>query len=462
MSSAPATDAAEKPTQLVKLDSLRHVQQPTHSVRFRELKRPDTFLVKHPIVDPEPGVDWRAILTDVAFLFLLTVLGVGFLFGGAIELGQTSPPFVNLFADVFFGAGFTPFVFNFWAFVTAPGSRAIKGRRKQDLVRVVVSLVWVAVGMGMISVASAPLPYGAVMLGVFGGAMVEIVVLIAIQKFFWFAEDDAKVIQRLEETVEQLRTSASYGLALSYFYNFVLPICSHLRVPAENNGVTPIDIEIGKNQFSQGELTDSSLYILVPRNLEAGADIKATLRAGTDDKVLQSGKPQPLAGAPPSHRPMFIFFVKLSAASTMHAVDIPTVLSSIRDRADAAKKQAEANRQNGVKQTVVQVDIEREIHTFTNALLELVQGDERARQLVHVLMVPSMPFNHDVLPLLDIDALRSGSVVKHDHVGDEDQAAAPRTAAAAGDKRRAGGDDDNDNDDDDESLSESEKPKETV
>jgi hypothetical protein len=442
----------DKPVPLTKLDSLRHVHQPTHSTRFRELKRPDTFLVKHKIVEPEPGFDWRAILTDIAFLVLMTVLGVGFLFAGAIELGQEEPAFVNLFADVFFGAGFTPFIFNLWAFLTDPGPYTIKGRRKWSLIRVAISLVWVAIGLGMISVSSAPQPYGAVLLGVFGGAMVEIVVLLAIQDFFGFAEDDAKTIQRLEETVEQLRTSASYGLALSYFYNFVLPICSHLRVPTENGGVTPIDIEIGKNQFSQGELTDSSLYILVPRNLEPGADIKATLRAGTDEKVLLSGKPQPLAGAPPSHRPMFIFFVKLSAAATMHAVDIPTVLSSIRDRADAAQRLADANRQNGIKQRVVQIDIEREIHTFTNALLELVQADERARQLVHVLMVPSMPFNHDALPLLDIDALRSGSVVKHD----DDDESAPKAA----DVRRGS----NVDEDDEESLSEkpSPRPKETV
>jgi hypothetical protein len=456
MSAASGGGDVKEMAPLVKLDSLRHVLQPSHSSRFRELKRPDTFLVKHPIVEEEAGVDWRAILTDVAFLVLLTVLGVGFLFGGALELGQSEPPFVNLFADVFFGAGFTPFVFNFWSFLTAPGPRAIKGRRKQDLIRVAVSAVWVAVGLGMISKATEGLPYGAVLLGVFGGSMVEIVVLIAIQKFLWFAEDDAKKIQRLEDTIEQLRHSASYGLALSYYYNFIIPICSHLRLPSENGGVTPIDLEIGKNQFSQGELTDSSLYILIPRCLNAGADIKATLRSGTDDKVLQSGKPQPLPGAPASHRPMFIFFVKLTSTpqSTMHAVDIPTVLSSIRDRADAAAKQAEANRQNGVKQTVVQIDIEREIHTFTNSLLELIRSDERTRQLVQVLMVPAMPFNHDVLPKLDIDALRKGSVVKHSDDEDSSQAVKATSAAAA-----AAGDD---NDDDERRDGEDNKPKETV
>lgn len=385
------------------VDSVVLVSQPSSRRFVKQLSRHHGFVVAAPITDPEAGRDWREIITQVVFLVVLATVGTGLLFGSAIAQGISEPAFVPLFADVFFGAGLTPTVVSLWSLATLTFGHA--ERRKQDLIRAAVAGVWLIIGIGLLKLVAdgGGQPYGALIMGVLGGGFVEIVVLVGISKFFFLVEDDGKKIARLEAQLEQLRHSAAIGLAQSYFYNFVKPTCSHLRLPSENGGATPLDVEVGRNQFESATLTDSTLFVLIPRDLKRGADIKATLKSATDAKVLKSGKAVPRDGAPASHRPMFIFL--LPRNDTLHAIDIPTVVSSIRDRADTAAELKLSAKNDAERRTIVSVDIEHELTAFTNCLLSLIERDERCKQLVRLVLMPALPFPATALSSLDIDAM---------------------------------------------------------
>src|SRR5689334_20190257 len=66
-----------------------------------------------------------------------------------------------------------------------------------------------------------------------GPALFEIGALFFISKFFFLGEDDEKRIERLEQELEDARRSPGMGLALSYFYNFLLPTAVNLRPDAD-------------------------------------------------------------------------------------------------------------------------------------------------------------------------------------------------------------------------------------
>jgi hypothetical protein len=65
-------------------------------------------------------------------------------------------------------------------------------------------------------------------------------------------------------------------MALSYFYNFVLPTAANLNGSDENNGKTPIAMEVKRGTFVDYELQHSYLLIFVPRDLDgSGNDISS-------------------------------------------------------------------------------------------------------------------------------------------------------------------------------------------
>lgn len=84
-------------------------------------------------------------------------------------------------------------------------------------------------------------------------------------------------------------------MALSYFYNFILPTAANLNSKSENGGKTPIDMEIARGQFEPYTLTKSELLIFVPRNLQ-GFDIKGFIRDITNQKKVIQGKPKEKPG----------------------------------------------------------------------------------------------------------------------------------------------------------------------
>lgn len=327
---------------------------------------------------------------------LLTVVGVVILFVQADDEFNA----LALFGDIFVAAGLTPLILYGWSLMLGAGP---KGQRKADAIRVAISAFWFVFGLGLAFGGSDEREsFGAEILGVVGEGCVEIAVLFIVTKLVWFQEDSEEMLKRLEDEVEILRSSASRGLAYSYFFNFVQPLTSHMRVDALDG--TPIDVEIDRGKFEDGHLDDSTLYILVPRNLFTGSDIKGALRDACKDGVFKQGKPKPREGAPPNHRPMFAYLVTTEVGET-HMVDIPTVISSIKDRHDLNERLRAEAVANGEKRHVPHVDVGHEIVVFVNTLFDLIETDERAKKCVRIVMIPAQPFNIDVLKHLNLDEL---------------------------------------------------------
>ena len=225
--------------------------------------------------------------------------------------------------------------------------------------------------------------FGDELIGVIAQGSLEIAILFVVSKFFWLTEDDEEKMKRLEDTVELLTNSMATGLANSYFFNFVLPVCDHLLLASESKDGTPIDLEIARGQFESTTLHDRHLYVLLPRDLHAGADIKGVLREGSSSKLLGQGRPKARPEADAHHRPMFLYIIGSEEDHSRHLIDIPTIVSSIRDRFELNERL----KQEDPKRFVPTINIAHELITFANVLLTLIATHQRTRELVRVLMV---------------------------------------------------------------------------
>eukprot|EP01114_Cavostelium_apophysatum_P019189 TRINITY_DN6114_c0_g1_i1.p1 TRINITY_DN6114_c0_g1~~TRINITY_DN6114_c0_g1_i1.p1 ORF type:complete len:288 (-),score=66.93 TRINITY_DN6114_c0_g1_i1:167-1030(-) len=217
-----------------------------------------------------------------------------------------------------------------------------------------------------------------------GQGLFEIGALFFISKFFFMAEDSELMVERLEKELKEARASPGMGMAMSYFYNFVVPTAANLNSDDENGGVTDIDAEIKRGEFQKYQLSPSKLLLFIPRNLE-GSDMKAFLREiATKNQVLQ-GKPKEKPGKA-THRPMFVYFLKWNteAKTCSGLFDIPTIISSCWDR----------NQDESIEH---KTDILKEIIDFQNQLVELVKSNPLTRGKVKLISVPSTPLNFELL-----------------------------------------------------------------
>jgi len=218
---------------------------------------------------------------------------------------------------------------------------------------------------------------------IIGDSFFEIGALFFISKFFFLAEDTEWQIERLEKELDEARKSPGMGLALSYYYNFIVPTAANLSGPEEDGGQTAIDMEVKRGEFQPFTLTRSQLLVFIPRDLD-GSDMKAFLRTITNDKKVIQGKPKEKAGKQ-THRPLFVYFLEWDeAAKTCNALfDLPTVISSCYDR---ARDQLE-----------FEVDIGQEILDFQNRLIDLVKSNPLTNGKVCLVSLPKTPFQFDYI-----------------------------------------------------------------
>jgi len=226
----------------------------------------------------------------------------------------------------------------------------------------------------------------------------EIGALFFISKFFFLGEDDEMKIERLEKELEEARRSPGMGLALSYFYNFVLPTASNIR----DTEPTLIDVEnLKREKFPGIQLRTPRLFIFVPRILDARSDIKTLLRTAQEAGLIWQGKPQePPTGG--THRPLFAYLLHCDLASKVCDLlfDIPTVISSCLNRAEHVQEQQQQMlrnlQQRGVANSAAAIhslrdpfqELAQDLLVFQNHLLELVQQHDKVRDKVRVLSLP--------------------------------------------------------------------------
>jgi len=188
-------------------------------------------------------------------------------------------------------------------------------------------------------------------------------------------------------------------MALSYYYNFILPTAANLRDKEEEEPLTPIDMEVERGKFQDFTLTKGQLLVFVPRSLD-GSDMKVFLRNISQEKKVLQGKPKERPGKG-THRPMFVYFLDWNEEKkTCNGLfDLPTIISSIWDRAQDEIKNHHA------KEKEVRENIEKEILDFQNKLHELVSNSVFTKKCVRIISMPSLPFEFNKMKEVALEIL---------------------------------------------------------
>lgn len=208
------------------------------------------------------------------------------------------PPLIGM---LMFNAGLTPLVLSLWQLLTGYGLS-----RARDAVKVLVSGSFFAVGC----IVFAQYDSSDRIAEAFFGGLFEIGALFFVTKFFFVAEDDEKVMKELKQQLQEALASPGTGLAMSYFYNFLLPTSLHLQPegdePDENvpSATVGVEMEVARGQFVPFTLAHPTIWVVLPRNLQDSQHIKETLRVAQSSKLVAQGRPQKTGHCerqPPTH-----------------------------------------------------------------------------------------------------------------------------------------------------------------
>lgn len=333
--------------------------------------------VKHPLADPtepvsfrvdnvlteapEEGIDWNTVL-DVFLFTALFVLGITALYFRD-ELKSA------VFGEILVNSGITPIVLAVWALML--GSRLF---RRQNAIKAVSAGIVFSLGYGILHWEGELDMFDfSSLIGLFGPALLELGFVFFIGKVFFLAEDAELQVERLEKDLDEARRSPGLGLALSYFYNFLLPTASNFV------GLNTV-IHIGQPSQQHTLTHGKRLFVFIPRHLN-DTDIKVELRKMQTERLAFQGKP---ADKSPTHRPMFLLFLENDEEKKTcgFGFDVPTVIGSCWDRARFSENPEEA------KERVV-----KEILDFQNSLQELVDKNETTRERVVLVSIPPSPFD---------------------------------------------------------------------
>jgi len=320
--------------------------------------------------EPIKKTDWRKIANSFFFVSLV-VLGALLLF-----LASNEEPSL-VFGTLLLSSGLTPFMLSLWAFASGWSER-----RRQNMIRIASSSIFVASGITLLiyyAVDQSP--------KIFGNGFFGIGILFFISKLFFLVKDDDFIIKELQEKLKEALASPSYGLACSYYYNFVLPIAGKIKAHCKDKDASfrvPVEVETAPREFVPSEMVFSELLVIIPRELDSRDGIKETIIGANKKKKINSVRVTDPPGSE-SHRPMFL--ATLAASSDLKTVaglfDIPTVISAIWDRKQNEKE--------------VLVDVRKEIRDFQNSLFKMVQGNPLTADTVRIISVPHVPSDWDQL-----------------------------------------------------------------
>jgi len=354
-----------------RLDPLAVIPQPPHPPQ--QPAERIGFVVRGPLNwARDSGFPWATLLDVVLFTTLLG-MGLAVLYWRK-ELG------LDTFGGIFVNSAITPWVLATWSLLL--GSSIF---RRQNMVKAASAGICFSTGYLLLHYAGEveePWDFSS-LLPLVGPALFEMGVVFFISKVFFMAEDAELQVERLEAELEAAKRSPGMGLAMSYFYNFLLPT-------AANWAGVGTKLELSKDTFvtvAEGPW----LLVFVPRDLNE-IDFKAQLRQMQTDKHVFLAKPVEAPGA--SHRPMFLYVLSKDDATKTagFCFDVPTVISSCYDR--AKKEAADAETEEGKREAFANVI--REIVDFQNCLQELVKDNPITKERVQLVSIPPAPFEAQV------------------------------------------------------------------
>ncbi|EOD39342.1 hypothetical protein EMIHUDRAFT_108891 [Emiliania huxleyi CCMP1516] len=213
-----------------------------------------------------------------------------------------------------FDAALLPFVLATWAALLGLGTR-----RAKDVTRAAIALVLLVLAL-LFRSDTEP---------VTRGELFELAFIVGTVHFvnnLLMLEDDPEAdVAALVRKYRRALSLAGTGIAMGYFFNFVLPIVRAIdggrkRLPG-SAAATPLPIMLdGKNEALRGSC---ALNILIPRDLP-----DAYLR----DAIRKLASPSGTIIGDQSFRPMPVTFLPLTDGITDGMFDIPTAVNALYQR----------------------------------------------------------------------------------------------------------------------------------
>jgi len=286
--------------------------------------------------DEGPPPTWDSKRTADLMLFL-TLMAMGIAYEIIIVKSYSKEGGVTTeIGLVLIGAAMTPLLLSLWALIFGLGTK-----RSDDFTRVGITFFAYFVGVMLCS-------WDVDHVGQWGSKAFYMAMMFIINQLMLIEPDPEQATQSLMTKYKQALASAGTGMALSYFYNFVLPTAQSLEACVKA-GTIRIQLEgAQRGQFSDAEfrpVTTPRLNVICPRDLPIDdGDIKKQIRTLTQAKGgLKVGRLLPPQGVG-GHRPMFLNFLEAPSeggAADSEAertpimsamLDIPTIISASYDR----------------------------------------------------------------------------------------------------------------------------------
>ena len=330
------------------------------SSRFHAMKA----AMKPPGDAPPPAWDPKRS-ADLILFFVLMAMGVAYEVV-IVKSFNSQAGVTKEVGLVLVGASMTPLLLSFWACVLEnsngpplPPSRqyaraleshpcrlvfGLGTKRSDDLTRVGITLFAYCFGVLMCD-------FDVDHVTEWGSKAFFMAMMFIINQLMLIEPDPEVATATLMSKYKQALASAGTGMALSYFYNFVLPTAQSLEACVSADTIA-IQLEgAQRGQFSDATfkpLTAPRLNVICPRDLPpTDGDIKKQIRTLTTmEGGLKVGRLLPPKGVG-GHRPMFLNFVAkptdappaADAQPQMSAMlDVPTIISASYDRRSGVGK----------------------------------------------------------------------------------------------------------------------------
>jgi len=196
-------------------------------------------------------------------------------------------------------------------------------------------------------------------------SFLSVSVLYLVTKAFLLIEDSENYSDYLLQELKTTRNSLSHGLAMGYFYNFLVPVCENINIGTE------VLVEKGRGEMVKTNLSHPYFFVVIPSSLPEDK-IKESVNAGLRDKHFGSCKIMNNV----QHRPMFFNLTKWDETSMTSdgLFDIPTTIGTLINfsRLESPKNYS----------------IELEITKFQNVLVFLIAKHPHIAEKIRIISIP--------------------------------------------------------------------------
>jgi hypothetical protein len=240
--------------------------------------------------------------------------------------------------------------------------------KRRNIFRTFIAILLLIIGVLIIIFQYDSAPGAIVIASIFSVAL-----LFLISKAFLLIEDSEVYANTVLQELKTTRSSLSHGLAMGYFYNFLVPVCESI------SNETVVEVEKGRGDMVKTSLSHPYFFVVIPSSLPEDK-IKESVANGIRDKHFYSCKIM----NPQQHRPMFFNLVSWNqeTATSDGLFDIPTTIGTLINfaRLESPKDYS----------------IEMEITKFQNVLVFLIAKHPHIAEKIRIISI-QWPINYSHL-----------------------------------------------------------------